>query len=183
MHYSASPDTPAPVLAVASPIRISTVFGTDAALIAEFDAFPDDELVCITWHGHLDSPAVVKVATEGLHLRQAGRSTPFVINDKSRATGEWADAMPWLEYEWLPQTITGGLRALAYVVSDDMHTYMAGFEFYARIRKVLPLQLFSSVADARQWLLEMKAGVPSEPESEQPNFHARLQSPPQLSVN
>lgn len=168
MSSLATLDAPVAVLATAAaPIHISTVLRTDGALVAEFNAFPDDELVCITWHGHLDSEAVVQVATEGLRLRQAGRSTPFVINDKSRATGEWADAMPWLEYEWLPQTLAGGLRALAYVVSDDMHTYMAGFDFYQRIRQVLPLKLFSNVADARQWLNELRATS-----AESPNRHS-----------
>ena len=95
---------------------------------------------------------------KGLHRRKEGRSTPYVINDKSCATGDWTDAMPWLEYEWLPQTVANGLKAMAYVVSADMYTYMAGFDFYQRMREVLPLRLFSTVEEARAWLVDLAAG-------------------------
>ncbi len=147
----------APVSTPPVTTRRHTVLGANQAIIAEFEVTTDEPVVCITWHGHLDSDSVVQVAREGLRRRQEGKSTPYVINDKSHATGDWTDAMPWLEYEWLPQTVAGGLKALAYVVSDDMYTYMAGFDFYQSIRQVLPLKLFSNVADARTWLLELAA--------------------------
>lgn len=86
------------------------------ALLAEYDYFPEHDLLHVCWHGHLTAPAVVQGVQAGLALF-ANRPLPRrLLTNHRLATGEWDEAIPWLHYEWLPQVLAQGLQLLAHVV-------------------------------------------------------------------
>lgn len=119
--------------------------------IAELLHTPAHHLLYVRWYGNLTGPEVKHVAEEAL-LVQADRRYPLLLNDKSHATGDWTEAMDWLEYEWLPQAIQGGMQAIAYVFSPDMHNQLSSIDFFERVRQHLPIQMFYNVPTAWQWL-------------------------------
>lgn len=114
---------------------------------------PATAMLHTEWFGNLTSETVIKGVKAGLPL-QKQLQCPLLLNDKSAATGDWTEAMSWLEYEWLPQAQNNGLRAFAYVFAPDMHNQMSALEFFARASQHLPVQLFYDKNLARQWLEE-----------------------------
>ncbi|MBT9395306.1 hypothetical protein KLP40_19220 [Hymenobacter sp. NST-14] len=119
--------------------------------LVEVQHAPAHGLLYVKWFGNLTGREVIHVARHDLKL-QAKLHHPLLLNDKSHATGDWSEAMEWLEYEWLPQAMLEGLRAVAYVFSPDMHNQLASFEFFERVRQYLPIQMFYDVPTASQWL-------------------------------
>lgn len=115
--------------------------------------FPSEQLLCGQWYGNLTSESVIAGARASLTSMRQLRPA-LVLNDKSIATGDWTDAMDWVEYEWLPLAQEYGLRAFAYVFSPDMHNQLAALEFFTRIRPHLAIQLFHDADAAHLWLLK-----------------------------
>ena len=98
------------------PANFTTVFllnDAQGALLAEFHHHPADSLLLLRWHGHLSADDVVRAARAELKLQQQYQYR-LLLNDKSHTTGDWGEALPLLQYEWLPQAKANGLQALAY---------------------------------------------------------------------
>lgn len=130
---------------------------------------PKQGLLHVQWYGNLTGREVIHVARHNLKL-QATLHHPLLLNDKSHATGDWSEAMEWLEYEWLPQAMLDGLRAVAYVFSPDMHNQLASFEFFERVRQYLSIQMFYDVPTALKWLQSQpRAHRPMPPPHPQAN--------------
>ncbi|MFD2786029.1 hypothetical protein [Hymenobacter rubripertinctus] len=108
-------------------------------------------LLYVQWFGNLTGREVIHVARNYLTL-EADLHYPLLLNDKRHSTGDWSEAMEFLEYEWLPQAMQEGLRAVAYVFSPDMHNQLASLEFFERVRQHLAIQLFYDMPAAWQWL-------------------------------
>lgn len=132
--------------------RLLSLPDVHGALLAEFDYFAASQLLCVRWHGHLTAGSVVRGAQAALALH-AAHPPRRVLNDKSRTTGSWDEALPWFHYDWLPQVVAGGLQALAYVLSPDPHAQPAAQEFREVARQHLAMGLFREPAAAWQWLL------------------------------
>ncbi|WP_426490710.1 hypothetical protein [Hymenobacter sp. 102] len=139
---------------------IGTLPDTNGAVLVELHYAATQKLLYVRWFGNLTSREVMYVANEALKL-YAQYPTTFLLNDKTHATGDWVEAMDWLEYEWLPQSMDSGLRAIAYVFSPDMHNQLASLEFFERVRAYIPIQLFQELSSAWQWL--RKQGRPPRP--------------------
>lgn len=126
------------------------------ALLADFDHFPTLDLLHIRWHGHLTPDALVQGAQAGLALF-AGQPLPRrLLTNHSQVTGEWAEALPWLQYEWLPEVAGRGVRALAHVLakSNTSHfvSYQGSQEFTLAVKQAMCAASFRNLEPAWQWL-------------------------------
>ncbi len=133
----------------------TTVFllnDAQGALLAEFHHHPADSLLLLRWHGHLSADDVVRAARAELELQQQYQYR-LLLNDKSHTTGDWGEALPLLQYEWLPQAKANGLQALAYVFSSDLEAQLVSEEFLMLMRPHLAVQLFRSPEKAWEWLV------------------------------
>ncbi|TGE16780.1 STAS/SEC14 domain-containing protein [Hymenobacter elongatus] len=130
---------------------LGTVLDAHHRPIASFRFYPEQQLLYIRWTGNITEAEVIKVATAAGPIQQQYHCA-LLLNDKTDSTGEWADALPWLEYEWLPLALEEGLRAFAYVFSPDMQNQIISVEFAERVGKHLPIQLFYDVETALEWL-------------------------------
>ncbi|RFP65189.1 hypothetical protein D0N36_10000 [Hymenobacter lapidiphilus] len=126
--------------------------------LASIEHDPARQLLAIRWFGNLTGGQVIYVARCTLQLTAA---TPYILllNDKSQATGDWSEALEWLEYEWLPQVLKGGLHAIAYIFTPDMHNQLASYRFIERLKPYLRIEAFHDAPTALQWL-EQAAAAP-----------------------
>ena len=136
--------------------RLLRLTDTHGALLADFDHYPTLNLLHVRWHGHLTADTLVQGAQAGLRLF-AGQLLPRrLLSDHRQVTGEWADSLPWLQYEWLPEASTGGMQVLGHVLaqqaSSQLISYPGGSEFIAAISHVLRLGSFRHLEPAWQWL-------------------------------
>lgn len=121
--------------------------------LAEFWHYPDNHLLYVRWHGNLTSEEVIRVAAQYLH-QQRQLHCPLLLNDKCDSTGDWREALEWLEYEWLPQARKLELKAFAYVFSPDVNNQLVSNEFLERLDGQLPVRVFYDLPTAWQWLVE-----------------------------
>ncbi|WP_226163449.1 hypothetical protein [Hymenobacter terricola] len=121
------------------------------APLADYYFLPDEDLLYIRWHGHLTGAAVIQGAQKAGQLRE---QYPYskVLNDKRDTAGDWSDALPWLQYEWLPAAVAAGLRAMAYILSPDLHAQVVSHEFVEAVGHHLNVELFTAEAEAQRWL-------------------------------
>jgi hypothetical protein len=139
-------------------VDLQTVLDPYGRLIAAFRHYPAEQLLYIRWTGNLTSEEVIRVAQASGSIQQQ-LHCPLLLNDKTDSTGDWAEALPWLEYEWLPQAIATGLRAFAYVFSPDMRNQYMSVAFAERVGQQLPIQLFYDTASAWNWLRRQQAAA------------------------
>jgi hypothetical protein len=134
-------DTP-PVLA------LNDRFG---APLADFYYLPQGAVLYVRWYGNLTADEVIRGVAEGSKLMA---THPFtrILNDKRKTGGDWSDALPWLEYEWLPLAVAGGVRAIAYLLSPDLESQIVSQEFMEDIGRQVHIALFLHEEPARHWL-------------------------------
>ena len=125
------------------------------APLAEFYYMPQGQLLYIHWHGNLTANEVIHAVSEGSKL-SAMHSFTRVLNDKRETSGDWSEALPWLEYEWLPQAVAGGIRAIAYLLSPDLKSQIVSQEFMDNIGRQVHTALFRHEEPARLWLLQQQ---------------------------
>jgi hypothetical protein len=131
--------------------HIGSMFDEHGTRLAELYYAPDQELLQVQWFGNITSREVIYVAQEFIKT-QNQLNVSLLLNDKSNATGDWAECMEWLEFDWLPRALANGLRAVAYVFSPDAGTHYVSKDFSERIAQHIPIKLFFDVPSARQWL-------------------------------
>lgn len=78
---------------------------------------------------------------------------PRLLNDKRDTTGDWHEAVPWLQYDWLPQVSCHGLLAVSFALSSDLAQQMASHELIDTIHTSLVIKSFYEVSQAWEWLL------------------------------
>ncbi|RZK32676.1 MAG: hypothetical protein EOO57_14725 [Hymenobacter sp.] len=138
--------------------RLHDLYDAHGALLAEFDFFPEPKLLYVRWHGHLTAAAVIEGTQAAMRLRHAGEAPRLLLNDKSLTSGDWSEALPWLQYEWLPEVAKAGLLAVGYVYSPDPTSQNGSQDFIKAVRLVLPLSVFHAAAPAWKWLLRRGGG-------------------------
>lgn len=134
-------------------LRLPDVHG---ALLADFDHFPTLDLLHIRWHGHLTADTLVQGARAGLALF-AGQPLPRrLLTNHAQVTGEWAEALPWLQYEWLPEVAERGVRVLAHVLAQGQSSHFVSYqgsqEFTSVLRQTIRAASFRNLEPAWQWL-------------------------------
>ena len=135
----------------AEAVQLSTIVDSYGAPLAEYYFFPDHSLLYISWHGQLTAAEVIRGVLEGTRLLEK-YALRGVLNDKRDTGGDWSEALPWLEYEWMPKAIAAGLRAIAYILSPNLDAQIVSQEFVTTIRSHIQVSLFTNEEDARQWL-------------------------------
>ena len=143
---------------------LSTLTDDSGQLLARIEHDPARQLLAVHWFGNLTGRQVIDVACRTRQL-SAGRPYQLLLNDKSEATGDWSEALDWLEYEWLPQVLVGGLHAVAYVFTPDMHNHLASYRFLERLTPYVRIEAFSTLPPAVQWL-EQAAAPPTITDSD-----------------
>ncbi|MET4075045.1 hypothetical protein [Hymenobacter sp. UYCo722] len=123
------------------------------APLAEFYYLPQSQVLYVQWHGNLTADEVIRGVSMGTKLMA---TYPFtrVLNDKRTTSGDWSEALPWLEYEWLPLAVAAGVRAIAYLLSPDLESQIVTQDFMAAISRQLHTALFLHEEPARRWLLQ-----------------------------
>lgn len=139
-----------------SPAQILSLTDSHGAPLADYLFYPDQELMYVRWHGHLTGAEVIRGVQQGTHWREQLHYS-LVLNDKSDTSGDWRDALPWLQYEWLPRALKLGLRAVAYVFSPDRENQFASREFVEALRPRLSIEVFEDPDAALAWLLSQPA--------------------------
>ena len=126
------------------------------ALLVDFDHYPDLDLLHVRWHGHLTAEALVRGVEAGMQLFAKQRLPSRILTDHALVTGDWADALPWLQYEWLPAAQARGARALAHVLAHNtasqLISYPGSAEFTAAIMQALHTASFRNPGLAWHWL-------------------------------
>ena len=115
--------------------------------------YPSESMLYAQWFGNLTPESVIAGAQAALEAQQKLRPA-LLRNDKSAATGDWSEAMDWLEFEWLPLAIHYGMHAFAYVFAPDMINQPSALEFATRVGQHRPIQLFYDVDTASAGLLK-----------------------------
>lgn len=121
------------------------------APLADYYYLPDDALLYVRWHGQLTADEVIEGVKAGAQWR-GQHAYHRVLNDKRDTGGDWSDALPWLQYEWLPQAVAAGLRDMAYIFPPDFEARFVSREFVLALRAQLNIALFTNEADAQRWL-------------------------------
>ncbi len=110
-----------------------------------------DALLFLHWHGHVTADEIVRAATEGGQWR-----THFayqrILNDKRDGTGEWSEALPWMQYEWTPRAVAHGIRAMADIVSLHIGDRPVSQAYAQAVREQLPVAIFTDEAEALRWI-------------------------------
>ncbi|HEX8349273.1 MAG TPA: hypothetical protein VF598_04885 [Hymenobacter sp.] len=133
------------------PHLLTTIADAHGHLLVEFWHYQAEQVLYARWFGNLTAEEVIRGAEQAAVL-QSWLHSPFILNDKHQATGDWSEAITWLEYEWLPQAMHDGLHALAYVFASDVSNQIVSRAFAKRLEPHLPIQLFYDVPKAWGWL-------------------------------
>ena len=144
----------------APPTQLLSLQDTNGAALAEYLFYPDDKLLYVRWHGHLTGAEIVRGVQQGCQWRDQFTYS-FILNDKSDSGGDWSDALPWLQYEWLPQALHAGVKAMAYVFSPDRENQFATQSFVAALRPHMAVELFDNVDVALAWLQQQNYSADS----------------------
>ena len=145
-------------LPVSSATRLLHLPDAHGALLADFDFYPEHDLLHVSWHGHLTAEAVVLGAKAGMQLFANGTLPRRLLSNHQAVTGEWGEALPWLHYEWLPEASARGVRVLAHVLAhgtaSQLINFPGGHEFVAAITHGLGARSFRHAESALQWLAQ-----------------------------
>jgi len=136
---------------ITHPRLLSTVPDVYGKLLIEFWHYEAEQVLYTRWHGNLTADEVIKGA-EHATLLLSSLHCPLLLNDKHHSSGDWSEAMTWLEYEWLPSALREGLQAIAYVFAPDVSNQIVSVEFAKRVEQHLSIKLFYSVPAAWGWL-------------------------------
>ena len=132
--------------------RLLALPDAHGALLAEFDYFAAHDTLWVRWHGHLTAASVVEATRVAIELRPNGTAARRLLSDESQASGDWSEAMPWMQYEWLPGAVRHGLQAMAFVTSADPTGAPSYPDFIVDARRLMTVGVFREPLGAWHWL-------------------------------
>ena len=136
-----------------TPQRVLDVMDKHGTLLAEFDFFPEQQLLWVRWFGYLTQEIVVEVTEAGVALRTHGLAPQRLLSDESQATGDWHEALPWMQYHWLPDAVQQGLQAMAFVLSRTPTSAPNYWGFLQQARLSIAYEVFPTPQAAWHWLV------------------------------
>ena len=110
-----------------------------------------DALLFLRWHGHVTADEIVRATTAGGQWRTQ-YAYHRILNDKRDGTGEWSEALPWVQYEWTPRAVASGIRAMADIVSLQIGDRPVTEAFAQAVRGQLAVAIFTDEAEALRWI-------------------------------
>lgn len=142
----------------AQAVHLLSLPDAHGAPLVDFGFYPTLDLLHMRWHGHLTAEAVVRGATVGMELF-AGQTLPArLLSNHLVVTGEWSEALPWLQYEWLPTVYARGMRRVAHLLAHNtasqLLNYPGGPEFIHAFTHEVRAQSFRHEEPAWQWLAQ-----------------------------
>ena len=137
----------------AEAVHLTTLPDSYGAPLAEYYYRAETALLYIRWHGQLTAAEIIR-GVEGAMLLLAAHPFRRVLNDKRDTGGDWSEALPWLQYEWLPRAVAEGIQAIAYILSPDLPAQVVSLEFVESVQPHLHVSLFTSEAEAQRWLAQ-----------------------------
>lgn len=137
--------------------RLLSLRDTHGAPLVDYDWYPPLDLLHAYWHGHLTAASLVQGVQGGLQLALfQGQNLPRrVLTNHQQVSGNWEEALPWLQYDWLPQVQARGLGQLAHVASTDPASRLPEadrHEFAEALRQALRVRSFRHYPLAWHWL-------------------------------
>ena len=69
--------------------RLLTLPDAHGALLAYYDFYPAQDLLYISWHGHLTADSMVRGAEADMSLFAGRRLPRRMLSNHQRVTGEW----------------------------------------------------------------------------------------------
>jgi hypothetical protein len=139
----------------APPTQLLTLEDAHGAALAEYSYYPNEELLYVRWHGQLTGPDIIRGVQHGAAWRDQLHYS-VILNDKSDSGGDWSEALPWLQYEWLLGAVAAGVRAMAYVFSPDRDNRFASQQLVESLRPHMAIELFENIELALAWLASFK---------------------------
>lgn len=137
--------------------RLLALPNAHGALLAKFDYFAAHDTLWVCWHGHLTPAAVVEATSIAIELRPQDTAPRRLLSDESQASSDWSEAVPWMQYEWLPDAARQGLRAMAFVASANPAGTTGDPEFLADARRLMVAGVFRDALSAWHWLQQQAA--------------------------
>ena len=136
----------------ATAIPLLSLSDSYGAPLAEYFLLPDSAELYVRWHGQLTAAEVIRGVQAASQWRSQ-YSFERILNDKRDTGGDWSEALPWLQYEWLPLAVAAGIRAIAYILSPDLEAQIVSQEFVEAVGSRLNVALFTTEAEAQSWLV------------------------------
>lgn len=111
----------------------------------------DNNWILCDWDGFANVDAIKAWGMDFVALLKKTKC-PSLLNDDSKSTGPWTQAMGWIEGELIPMVIAAGLKYYAHVVSANTFSEMSAKELNVKIGGSLEMATFKSVEQAKEWL-------------------------------
>jgi hypothetical protein len=103
------------------------------------------------WEGYANVEAIKSWGLEFADLVKKEKCQ-YLLNDDSKSTGPWTQAMDWIESVLIPKVMEAGLKYYAHVVSANTFSEMTAKELNKNIRGHLEMATFKTIEDAKEWL-------------------------------
>jgi hypothetical protein len=107
----------------------------------------------VAWQGLVSTPDSAHGADEVRRLFQLTHS-PYLLNDNTQVRSPWFDSVDWLEHLWVPRSEQLHLQYVAHVLQPHMDDALGRLLDQDPFAGRFEFQLFSSYADAANWLHE-----------------------------
>ncbi|MFD1466817.1 hypothetical protein ACFQ48_01170 [Hymenobacter caeli] len=111
--------------------------------LADYYHCQPDNLLYVRWHGHLTGDTVVETFRQTLYWQRRLAPRQLLL-DRSRTTGVWEEALPWIQFEWLPESVALRLEQVHCVLVGNPLDEHCCQEFVGIVERRLPVHLFHS---------------------------------------
>ena len=112
---------------------------------------PIEKVLYNNWMGYVTVNNVIAGAEASLEMLQKFDCSKL-INDNRELVGRWTDANDWIENDWTPRAVSGGLRYFAHIVSPGVLAEASAINLQERVHGKFNMKLFSDVELAKDWL-------------------------------
>ena len=123
--------------------------------ICEMSYDAGENWIYAKWEGFANLDAIKSWGESYINMLDETKC-PYFLNDDSKSTGPWTNALEWIQSYLIPNAIEGGVRYYAHVVSESAFAALSAQELNSRIADILEIGSFNNIEDAKKWLKEMQ---------------------------
>ncbi|KAA9333355.1 hypothetical protein F0P96_10320 [Hymenobacter busanensis] len=133
--------------------QVHTTRDSFGAVVAEYTFFPRPQVLYVRWQGHVTSDELVRAAYTGLEINQQWQPRGL-FHDLRASSGEWGEAGPWLEHEWVPgiHAQCPQLRRLAVLLDSAVSLPYTNTQVLTQLDRHFDFQVFYSLLAAWRWI-------------------------------
>lgn len=131
-----------------------TITDVTGARLLTLTLAPEHSLYVGRWYGTATPESIQLGMRAVLSFITRHPGLCCALSDGSRIQGDWVELMPWVNYEFLPAFLDLGIRAIAFVPSQDPGTRLGITTFSITARQELPVGVFETELAARRWLAQ-----------------------------